>query len=67
MRPNSGVWILRGVLIALSLTLSIVLIVHGNVAVGGLIAALAITRIMLFVTMHRRREQFRERRTMKRR
>ena len=61
MQPRTGAGILRAVLLALSLTLAAVLIARGNVLVGGLIAALAVTRVALFVQMRRRRKQFRGR------
>ena len=57
----SSMWLLRGILIALSIALAVVLIVHGNVVIGVLIGALALTRTVLFVRMRHRREEFRRR------
>ena len=37
------------------------LIVHGNVIIGVLIAAMAFTRAVLFVRLHTRREELRRR------
>ena len=45
----------RWVLSALGIVLALVLIVRGNYVVGALIAAMAITRIMMFRQMRRRR------------
>ena len=47
--------------VALSFTLAVVLIVRGNVLIGGIIAALAVTRVALFAQIHRRRKRFRAR------
>jgi uncharacterized membrane protein len=52
--------VIRWILVALSLALAVVLIVHGNVVVGGLIGAMAVTRAVLFVRMQHRRERFRQ-------
>ncbi len=57
----TSVWIIRGILIALSVALATVLIVRGNVIIGVLIGALAVTRLVLLVQMRRRRDRFRRR------
>ena len=56
-RPN--LLIVRALIGVLALTLGIVLIVQGNVLVGGLITALALLRVGVMATMHRRRAQWR--------
>jgi hypothetical protein len=56
----------RGIIVVLSLALAIALIARGNVLIGVLIGALAVTRLVMFVRLGRRRERFRrlhERRT----
>jgi hypothetical protein len=53
---------MRWVLIGLSLALSIALIARGDVLIGGLLAALAVGRMAVFMRMQQRREQFRARR-----
>ena len=57
----TSMWVIRGILIALSVALATVLIVRGNVIVGVLIGALAVTRLVLLVQMRRRRDRFRRR------
>ena len=57
----TSMWVLRWVLVALSAALALVLIVHGNVIIGVLIAAMAFTRAVLFVRLHTRREELRRR------
>ncbi len=53
--------VLRWILVALSVALAAFLIVRGNVVIGVLVGAMAVTRAVLFVKMRHRREQFRER------
>ncbi len=60
-------WVLRGILIALSLALAGFLIWHGNVVIGVLIGAMAIVRIVLLTRMHSRREEIRRRLAARRR
>ena len=52
--------VVRWVLVALSLALAVVLIARGNVVVGALIGAMAVTRAVLFMRLQRRRERFRQ-------
>jgi energy-converting hydrogenase Eha subunit G len=52
---------LRWMILGLSAALSIALIVRGNVLIGGLIGALVVARSVLFVRVHRRREELRRR------
>jgi hypothetical protein len=56
-----AVWVVRCAMLALSATLAIVLIERGNVLIGGLIGALVVSRAVLFVSMTRRRREFRQR------
>jgi hypothetical protein len=51
----SSIWMLRWVMIALSAVLAVALVVHGNVVIGVLIGALAVTRAVMFVQLRRRR------------
>ena len=53
--------VVRWILVALTATLAVVLIVHGNVVIGVLLGAMAVTRAVMFVKMGQRREQFRRR------
>lgn len=57
----NGIFILRLVITAIALTLGIVLIARGNVLIGGLICVLAVARLTMFVSMRKRRREFRER------
>jgi hypothetical protein len=57
----SSTWVLRGILVALTAAIAIALIVNGNVVIGGLLAAVALTRAVLFARVHRQREEFRRR------
>jgi hypothetical protein len=53
--------VFRWILVALSVVLAAFLIVRGNVVIGVLVGAMAVTRAVMFVKMQHRREQFRER------
>ena len=53
--------VFRWILIALSGVLAAFLIARGNVVIGVIIGAMALTRAVLFVKMQHRREQFRQR------
>lgn len=57
----NGIVIVRFILVAVGLTLGIVLIARGNVLIGGLICVLSIARFAMFVSMRKRRREFRER------
>jgi hypothetical protein len=57
----TSMWVIRWVLVALSAALAIALIARGNVLIGVLVGALALTRMVFFVRLHRRRDQFRRR------
>ena len=46
---------LRFVIIGLAATLGIVLLVNGNMLAGALVLALAVTRLVMVVSMRRRR------------
>jgi len=56
-----SMWVMRWVIVALSATLAVVLIARGNVLIGVLVGALAVTRMIFFVRLQRRRDQFRRR------
>ena len=56
-----SILIIRGVLVALIVALSVALIVRGNVVVGVLLGALACTRVVLMLRVRRRREELRRR------
>jgi hypothetical protein len=58
VRPMSG---LRWLLVALSGALAALLIVRGNVVIGILVGAMAVTRTLMFVRMQHRRAQLHER------
>ncbi|HUI48405.1 MAG TPA: hypothetical protein VL119_06895 [Acidimicrobiia bacterium] len=62
----TSMWVLRWIIVALGAALAVVLIMRGNVLIGGLIAVMAVTRVILFVRLQRRREQFRRRMTERR-
>jgi hypothetical protein len=57
-----SIWVTRWILVVLSAVLAVVLIARGNVVIGVLVGALALTRIVLFVRLGRRRDRFRQRR-----
>ena len=57
--------VIRWIIVALSAALSVALIAHGNVIVGVLIGALALSRVALLVRMGSRRRQFRRRRDLR--
>ena len=56
-----SMWVIRCLVVALTGALAVALILRGNVLIGGLIGALALSRAVLFVKMRRRREEFRRR------
>jgi hypothetical protein len=60
-RSMNSMWVIRWVLVALTAALSIALIVRGNLLIGFLVGALAITRAVLVVSARRRRQDFRRR------
>jgi energy-converting hydrogenase Eha subunit G len=57
----TSMWVMRWVIVALSAALAVVLIARGNVLIGVLVGALAVTRMVFFVRLQRRRDQFRRR------
>jgi len=57
----NAIVILRAVVFVLALALAAALIAHGNILIGGLIGALAVTRLVLFINMRRRVGRFRRR------
>lgn len=53
--------VIRWIIVALSAALSVALIAHGNLILGVIIGALAVSRATLLVGMQRRRRRFRRR------
>ena len=60
-KPLPSVRVLRWVLVGLSCALALVLLLRGNVLIGGLLAALVATRVVLLVQLRRRRNELRAR------
>jgi hypothetical protein len=58
----NGVLIVRLLVVALSVALAVALIARGNVLIGVIIGALALSRLALFVMVRRRRKAFARRR-----
>jgi hypothetical protein len=58
----TSIWVTRWILVSLSAVLAVVLVARGNVVIGVLLGALALTRIVLFVRLRQRRDRFRQRR-----
>jgi hypothetical protein len=54
-------WLTRWILVALSAALAVVLFARGNVVIGALIGAMAVTRAVFLVRFHHRREELRRR------
>jgi hypothetical protein len=54
-------WVIRWVLVALTAAVALALIWRGNVVIGVLLGAIAVTRAVLFTRVHRRRELIRRR------
>jgi hypothetical protein len=50
-----SMWWLRFLIIGLGATLGVVLLVSGNTLIGALILALAVARLVMVVSMRRRR------------
>jgi hypothetical protein len=59
--PMNSMWIVRWVLVALTAVLATILVLRGNVLVGVVLAAIAISRAILFTRLYHRRTLFRER------
>jgi hypothetical protein len=53
--------VVRWIIVALSAALSVALIAHGNLIVGVIIGALALSRAALLIGLQRRRRRFRRR------
>ena len=51
-----SMWWLRFLIIGLGATLGVVLLVSGNTLIGALVLALAVTRLVMVVSMRRRRQ-----------
>ena len=56
-----GIVVLRIVMVAIALTLSVVLIANGRVLICALVGLLALARLAMFFMMMRRRRDFRRR------
>lgn len=56
-----GFLILRGLMLALTLTIGIVLLTQGNTLLGVLITVLAVVRIGMLASLSRRRNRWRAR------
>jgi hypothetical protein len=54
-------FVIRWILVALTAAVALALILRGDVVIGGLLGAVAVTRALLFVRMRRRREELRRR------
>ena len=61
-RTVRNIWTMRWVLMGLSAALAIALIASGAVLLGLLLAAVAGVRLVMMMTLMRRRRDFRERR-----
>ena len=61
VRENHLMLGIRWVLVGVSLTLSIALIARGDVLIGGLLGVLAVVRMVMFVRIPQRRDEFRRR------
>jgi hypothetical protein len=58
----TSIWVTRWILVALTAVLAVVLLVRGDVVIGVIVGALALTRMVLFVQLRHRRDRFRQRR-----
>jgi hypothetical protein len=65
--PVNSMWVVRWVLVALTAVLATILVLRGNVLVGVVLAAIAISRAILFTRLYHRRSLFRERMAARRR
>ena len=54
-------WVMRWILVGLTATLAAVLVVRGNIVVGVVLGAIAITRTTLLVRLQHRRAMLRQR------
>jgi hypothetical protein len=57
----TSTWALRWMLVALTGVLAVVLITRGNILIGGLVGAIAVTRAILLIQQRHRRREIRER------
>jgi Flp pilus assembly protein TadB len=56
--------VIRWIIVGLSAALAVALIARGNVIIGVLIGALAVSRALLLMRIQRRRRRFRRRRLL---
>jgi hypothetical protein len=54
-------WVIRWILVALTAAIALALVLRGNVVIGALLGAVALTRAVLFTRVRRRREELRRR------
>jgi uncharacterized membrane protein len=54
-------WVIRWILVALTAAVALALVLRGNVVIGALLGAVALTRAVLFTRVRRRREELRRR------
>ncbi len=57
----TSMWVIRGILVALTAAVAIALIARGNLVIGALLGAVALMRATFLVRLHGRREQLRRR------
>jgi hypothetical protein len=58
---TNSLWVWRWAILALGAALSVVLIVRGNLFIGGLVGTIVVARSILFVKLRRRRQELRRR------
>jgi uncharacterized membrane protein len=58
----TSIWVTRYLLVTLSVVLAVALIVRGDLVIGVIVGALAVSRMVLFVQLRHRRDRFRQRR-----
>lgn len=56
-----SMFVIRWIMVALTAALAVLLIVRGNVVIGVVLVALALTRMVLFVRLQQRGDRFRQR------
>ena len=56
-----SIFVIRWIMVALTAVLAVLLIARGNIVIGVVLGALALTRVALLVRLQQRRERFRQR------
>jgi MFS superfamily sulfate permease-like transporter len=59
---TTSIWVTRWILVTLSIVLAVVLVVRGDVVIGVIVGAIAVSRMVLLVQLRHRRARFRQRR-----